>query len=215
MEFLVQPGKSFMKARKSTGPQDTPLWYTWYIMCFFTSFAFNQDLLGAVFEEIDHPLQSTTRHPIVLHLVEKQPVGDLIEGFGEVQQDEVSLSSVFDSSSEIIDGQDKLSITWSSFPKTMLGIAEDPLFSEVIDDCTVYNMFDRMAVREIGLKLAGDDLLPFLKMGTTNALFHADGTVPWLSEAWYKSVIAGAISAAVSFSNLAGMPSGPVSLVWV
>ena len=62
-----------------------------------------------VFEEI-FPLQITTRHPIVLHLMEKQPVGNFVEGLGKVQQDEVSLS-VFVSSSEIIDGQDELSNT--------------------------------------------------------------------------------------------------------
>ena len=69
-----------------------------------------------------------------------------------------------------------------------------------------------MAVSDIGLLLDGSDLFPFLKRGTTSAFFHADGTEPWSREAWKRILMAGAISSAVSFNNLAGTPSGPEAL---
>ena len=71
-------------------------------------------------------------------------MGDLVEGLSEVQQDEVSLSLIFNSSCKIIDGQDKLGITRSSFPEAMLGIAEDLVFSQVVDDCTVDHMLTQL-----------------------------------------------------------------------
>ena len=41
------------------------------------------------------------------------------------------------------------------------------------------------------------------------AFFHCDGTFPWSSEAWNSKVTAGAISTAVCFRSMVGIPSGP------
>ena len=48
-----------------------------------------------------------------------------------------------------------------------------------------------------------------LNKGMMWAFFHWVGTFPWLIEAWKSNVTAGAISSAVCFRSMVGIPSGP------
>ena len=67
-------------------------------------------------------------------------------------------------------------------------------------------------VNDIGLKLEGWPLSPFLNTGATIAVFQSDEILLWLMDAWNVNVSAGVISLAVSYSRLPGILSGPVAL---
>jgi hypothetical protein len=67
-------------------------------------------------------------------------------------------------------------------------------------------------VNDIGLKLEGWPLSPFLNTGATIAVFQSDEILLWLIDAWNVNVSAGVISLAVSFSRRPGILSGPVAL---
>jgi len=53
--------------------------------------------------------------------------------------------------------------------------------------------------------------LPFLKIGTTTAVFQTVGRAPWSRDAWKMMVKIGEISKAVSCRNRAGRLSGPLA----
>ena len=55
--------------------------------------------------------------------------------------------------------------------------------------------------------------LPFFCIGTTFASFHSSGKVPVLRDLLKRQHKDGAMTSAVSFSSLAGIPSEPVAFV--
>ena len=100
----------------------------------------NKDLLSSLAEEVVYPLKSVATYSIVLDLMQEKSMGDFIESFGKVEKDEISLSLLFQSSGQVIDGEDELCVTRASFTESMLCVGQDFMLREVVDNSTVYDM---------------------------------------------------------------------------
>ncbi len=61
-------------------------------------------MLGVVLEEVPNPLECTASQTIKFSFQQQPSVGDLVKCLGEIEQDQIDLLLLFETSSQVIDG---------------------------------------------------------------------------------------------------------------